>query len=217
MTEEEKRGRIAVLGASGAIGRRIVERLLAEGEAVVCQTRRAETLADVASRAEIRAFDPRDPAALRAFVSGARAVIFALGVDTAGRTTLFSDVTAALLPAMSEAGVRRLIAITGVGVKETRGHGGFFYDHIIFPLFTRRRYADKDRQEALILDADLDWVIVRPAAFTDARGPGPLQILTQIGPGDVLTQVSRDEVADFVVAQIDSDAYVRAAPFIGRR
>jgi putative NADH-flavin reductase len=211
-----KRGkRIAVLGASGGVGRRVVDRLLARGAEVVCQTRNAATLADLAGRARARAFDPRDVQALAEFVSGADAVIFALGTDRIGATTLFSEVTAALIPAMRSGSVRRLIAITGVGAGETRGHGGFLYDRVIFPLFTRRRYTDKDRQEALIAESGLDWVIVRPAPFADRAAPGPLRVVTEIRPGTKLTWITRDEVADFVVAQPDSDRYIGQRPFIG--
>ena len=95
-------------------------------------------------------------------------VVFALGVDATGPTSLFSDATKILITAMQAAGVRRLVAITGIGAGETRGHGGLIYDWIIFPLFTRHRYADKDRQEALIEASGLDWVIVRPAPFDRA-------------------------------------------------
>jgi putative NADH-flavin reductase len=207
--------RVAVLGASGGVGRRIVDRLVARGFDVVCQTRSPDKLASLARRAEVRAIDPCDAAGLADLVDGAAAVIFALGTDESGATTLFSRSTAALLGAMRERGVDRLIAITGVGAGETRGHGGFLYDRIIFPLFTRERYWDKDRQEALIATSDRAWTIVRPAPFAATPGPGPLQVLTRVDPGTRLTRITRDEVADFVVDQLDDDRYLRQRPFIG--
>ena len=206
--------RIAILGASGGVGGRIVDLLLEQGADLACQTRSAEKLASIADEVAVHAFDPRDAAALAEFVSGADAVIFALGLDSLGKTTLFSDTTSALIPAMEAAGVRRLIAITGVGAGETRGHGGFLYDRIIYPLFTRHRYQDKDRQEALIEGSGLDWTILRPAPFTDTSA-GPLQVLTEIGPDTKLTAITRDEVARFVVEELESGAHIGAKPFIG--
>jgi putative NADH-flavin reductase len=214
MTHERKR-RIAILGASGTVGRRIVDRLLEGGFDVVCQTRSAEKLAHLAGRAAIHTFDPRDSSQLSEFVSGADAVIFALGTDTMCATTMFSETTAALIEAMQKHGVRRLIAITGVGAGETRGHGGWLYDWIIFPLFTRNRYLDKNKQEELIAASDLDWTIVRPAPFTDRPAAGNLQVLTQIKPETSLTGITRDEVASFVVAQLDNELLVRQRPFVG--
>ena len=215
--DDARRRRVAVLGASGRVGRRVVERLLARGAEPVCQTRRAERLADLAGRAEVQAFDPRDPEKLAAFVGGADSVVFALGTDRSGATTLFSEVTAALLPAMERAGVRRLVAITGVGAGETRGHGGFLYDRIVFPLFTRGRYRDKDEQERLIAASGLDWTIVRPAPFVRRQAPGPLEVVTEVGPATRLTRITPDEVADFVVAALESDRHVGRRPFIGHR
>jgi len=212
---KERQRRIAVLGASGTVGRRIVDRLLDGGFDVVCQTRSAGKLAQLVGRVRIHAFDPRDADGLSEFVADTDAVIFALGADTMGTTTLFSDATAALISAMERKQVGRLIAITGVGVGETRGHGGFFYDRIIFPLFTRKRYHDKDRQEGLIAASDLEWIIVRPAPFSERPGPGRLEVHTEVKPDTHLTRITRDEVADFVVAQLDSDRYLRQRPFIG--
>lgn len=206
---------VAVLGASGTVGRLIVARLLADGYAVRGQTRDADKLAGLCKGIAVHAFDPRDARTMADFVAGADAVIFALGTDRAGATNLFSDVTAALLPAMRAHGVRRLIAITGVGAGDTRGHGGWLYDRIIFPLFTRHRYQDKDRQEALIAAADLDWTIVRPAPFNDRPAPGPLDVITAIEPDTRLTRITRDEVAAFVVDQLSDTQYLRARPFIG--
>jgi putative NADH-flavin reductase len=214
MTQGRNR-KVAVLGASGAVGRRIVDRLLQRGFAIACQTRSADKLADLAARVEVHQFDPRDAAGLAKLVTGADAVIFALGYDQAGATTLFSDVTKALIEAMDHHRVRRLIAITGVGAGDTRGHGGFLYDRIVFPLFTRKRYLDKDRQEALIAASDLDWTIVRPASFSERPSPGALEVLDEIGPDTCLTRINRDEVAGFVVAQLDSDRYLHKRPFIG--
>ncbi len=214
MAKERKR-RIAVLGASGTVGRRIVARLLDGDFDVVCQTRSADKLAQLAGRVQVHAFDPRDAARLSEFLSDTDAVIFALGTNTTGATTLFSDATAALITAMKERQVGRLIAITGVGAGETRGHGGFFYDWIIFPLFTRKRYQDKDRQESLIAASDLEWIIVRPAPFSERPVSGALEVHTEIKSETRLTRITRDEVADFVAAQLDSDRYLRQRPFIG--
>jgi len=161
------------------------------------------------------AADPTDAAALRALVAGQQAVVISLGTAPGRRTTLFSDVTAKLIPAMAAEGAKRLIAITGVGAGETRGHGGFFYDRIIYPLFTRPFYQDKDRQERLIRDSALDWVLVRPAPFKATAGSAPLQVLTAIKPDTALRRITRDEVASFVLDQLADDRYLRTPVFIG--
>lgn len=215
MNERAKPVTLAVLGASGGVGRLLIARALARGYAVRGQTRDAQRLGDFAGRIAVAAFDPRDPAALEKFVAGADAVIFAVGIDNTSKTDLFSAATAALLAAMRRTGTMRLVAITGIGAGETRGHGGFFYDRVIFPLFTRHRYADKTKQEALIAASDRDWVIVRPAPFASHAPAEALQVHTTIPPGLKLRRVTRDEVAAFALEQVESDSYLRQKPFIG--
>jgi len=207
--------RVAILGASGGVGRRIVVRALERGFGVIGQTRNIDKLADLRDQIKILAFEPRDRAQLKKFLRGADAAIFALGVDKLGTTTLFSEVTACLIAAMKTEGVRRLIAITGVGAGETRGHGGFLYDRIIFPLFTQKIYVDKDRQEALIVASDLEWTIVRPAPFTISNVIDPIEIHTHLAASTRLRRITRDEVAEFVVEQLTCNRFLRQKPFIG--
>ena len=49
----------------------------------------------------------------------------------------------AMIHAMETQGVRRLVCITGIGAGDSRGHGGFLYDKIIFPWFTKETYAER--------------------------------------------------------------------------
>lgn len=214
-TNKVRKPKIAVLGASGNVGRLIVRRALDRGHELVCQTRNAKKLAEIAARVHVYVLDPRDRVELCDFVRGTDIVVFALGVDTSGPTTFFSEATRALIAAMAREQVKRLIAITGVGAGETRGHGGFLYDRIIYPLFTRNRYQDKDRQETQIAASDLDWIIVRPAPFSERHLPGEFDVYTDIVPDTVLRRITRDEVAAFVVDQCESDRYLRQRPFIG--
>ena len=207
--------RILVLGASGGVGRRVVERGLARGLKVRAQTRTAARLADLAGAVEVVEADPLDAAAVQEILRDVDAVVYALGIGHRGKTTFFSETTRILLAAMAASGVRRLVAVTGVGAGETRGHGGAFYDRVVFPLFTRNLYDDKERQEALIEASGLDWVVVRPAPFANRPATGRLQVHTRIAPDLVLRRVGRDEVAAFVLDQLTSDAYLRRKPFIG--
>jgi putative NADH-flavin reductase len=204
-----------LLGASGGVGRRILAQGLERGHAIRAQTRDAARLADQPPGIEVVAADPTDPVALRRLVAGRQAVVMSLGTAPGRRTSLFSDVTKKLVAAMAAEGVRRLVAITGVGVGETRGHGGFLYDRIIYPLFTRPFYEDKDRQERLIRDSALDWVLVRPAPFKATAGSAPFQALTEIKPDTVLRRITRDEVASFVLDQLADDRYLRRPVFVG--
>jgi hypothetical protein len=71
------------------------------------------------------------------------AVIQTLGVDISPRaiferTILFSRSTRILVDAMKATGVKRLIAVTGLGAGDSPGHGGLLYDALVFPLLLKR-------------------------------------------------------------------------------
>jgi putative NADH-flavin reductase len=206
--------RVLVLGGTGRVGRLVVGDLARRGHAVTVLARDPHK-APSGSPARIVEGDALDAAAVDRAVAGQEAVIYALGPKGPGPTTLFSSSTRILLPAMARHGVRRLVAITGVGAGETKGHGGFLYDRILYPLFTRKIYDDKDRQETLIRDSALEWTIVRPASFRESRKPrGPLQAAVDVR-GVTLRSIAPAEVAAFVVDEVESARYLRQTPFVG--
>ncbi|REF68509.1 NAD(P)-dependent oxidoreductase [Paracoccus versutus] len=206
--------RLFVLGASGGVGSSLLEQAAARGHRITAQTRTAGRITETAA-VRVAIGSPVNRAFLERHIGGQDAVVQCLGIDGIGRTSLFSDATGALLPVMKAAGVNRLVAVTGVGAGETHGHGGWLYNRIIFPLFTRNRYADKDRQEALIEQSDLDWTIIRPAPFATKAVPGSLQVYTEIPPGLQLSSITRAEVASFILDSLEKGSFIRQKPFVG--
>jgi putative NADH-flavin reductase len=206
--------KLLILGASGSIGRELVAGALERGLAVTAQTRAKGRSFPAGVTAAV--FDPLGaPDLWNAHLAGQDAVIYALGFRGRGEVRFFSDTTRSLLTAMQAAGVRRLVAITGVGAGETIGHGGFLYDRVIFPLFTRMTYADKDRQEDLIRASGIDWTILRPAPFKATPGREPFQVLTTVRPGTRLSRVTPAEVARVALDCAEKGHHRGEAVFFG--
>lgn len=205
--------RVLVLGATGGTGRAIVRKLNELGYSPVALVRSPDKAKDL--DAVIVEGDARDSGALDRALTNCDAVISALGtpVSPFREVTLLSTATKALVAAMQRQGVRRLVSITGIGAGSSRGHGGFLFDRIILPLLLRKVYADKDRQEALIARSGLDWVVVRPAVLNDKPRRGDIRTLLDLG-GFHGGTIARGDVADFVVDQVDSNAFVGKTPLI---
>ncbi|MCJ8151779.1 NAD(P)-dependent oxidoreductase [Shinella sedimenti] len=206
--------RLLVLGASGNVGKILMEQGVARGHHITAQTRNPANLPEIVGISVITG-SPTDTGFLNKHVTGHDAVILAIGINNIGKTTLFSDSAKAVISAMHAGNVKRLITITGIGAGETKGHGGWLYNRIIFPLFTHNRYADKDLQETLIEHSDLDWTIVRPAPFRRQVHKGPLHIVGDVPKGLQLRSITRAEVAAFILDCIEGERYVRQKPFIG--
>ena len=107
-----------------------------------------------------------------------------------------------------------LIATPGIGAGNSKGHGGWFYDWVIFPLFTRKAYADKDAQEDLIRRSNLAWTIVRPASFTNGPRRGKLRSADDL-EGITISSISRADTAAFVLDQLNTNEWLNRSPLIG--
>jgi hypothetical protein len=106
----------------------------------------------------------------------------------------------------------RLRCVTGFGAGDSRGHGGFLYN-VAFHLLMGRIYDDKDVQERIVRGSKLDWVIVRPVILTN--GPKMNAYRALVDPRDwTCGFISRTDVADFLVKQIDSGAFLHKTPVL---
>lgn len=206
--------KIVILGATGPTGRHIVAQAVARGYDVTVLVRSPEKAAELKG-AKIVVGDARDEKALRQVIKGSDAVISALGTPTSPfrDVTLLSVATRALANAMKAEQVSRLITITGIGAGDSRGHGGFLFDNLIYPLLLRKVYADKNRQEAIVKGSDLDWTIVRPSILNNKQEHKPVRALTDLSDVHGGT-ISRKDVATFLLDQVTSSTWLKKTPFI---
>lgn len=209
--------KVLVIGASKGIGLETVRRALEMDHGVRALARSAPSIAVNHPQLEKMAGDALDPATVKRALDGIDVVIQALGVSGSPDILfkpirLFSDATRVLVAAMEETGVKRLIAVTGLGAGDSRGKAGFLYNAFI-QLILVRAYDDKDLQERIIRNSALDWVIARPGGLTNGARSDRYKVLTS--PKDWRAGfISRADVADFLVKQIDSDTYLRQAPVL---
>ena len=143
------------------------------------------------------------------------AVIQVLGVglgDLFGPVHLFSDATRILVAAMQARGVKRLISVTGFGAGDSRASINCL-QLLPFRFFFGRAYDDKDVQERLIKDSELDWTIARPGVLTNGSRTRRYKVLKEPSQWRNGT-ISRADVADFLVQQIEDRAYLRKTPVL---
>jgi putative NADH-flavin reductase len=211
---------VLVIGASRGIGLETVKRALDASHRVRAFARGAASIPLDAPALEKFAGDALDKTRVAAAVAGTDAVIQSLGAAKGPQailsgTTLFSRATRILIDAMRENGVRRLVAVTGLGAGDSRGHGGFVYDAILFPLILKRVYDDKDVQEQMIRASALEWTIARPGLLTSGPATGQARALAD--PKDWRAgSISRTDVADFLVREAFERRFVGKTPLLIR-
>jgi putative NADH-flavin reductase len=210
--------KVLIIGANRGIGLETVKAVVGAGHSVRALARSAESIPVQNPRVEKVPGNALDSSTIRSAVEGMDAVIQTLGVEIAPRsiferTTLFSQSTRILVDAMKIAGVKRLIAITGLGAGDSPGHGGMIYDSVVFPLLLKRIYDDKDVQEWIIETSGLDWTIVRPGLLTNRPATGRYRILTEAEDWQ-FGLISRADVAEFIVRQIDDRKFIGKTPLL---
>ncbi len=206
--------KLLVLGATGGTGRLIVSQSLARGYDVTALVHAPDKGGNLQG-AKLVVGDAGDEGALREALKGREAVVSALGTAASPfrEVTRLSTATRALVSAMRVEQVSRLVCLTGIGAGDSAGHGGFVFDNLIFPLLLRKVYADKNRQEAIVRDSGLHWVLVRPCILNDKPGRGTIRALTDLS-GFHGGTISRQDVATFVVEQLRADTWLHRSPLI---
>ncbi len=209
--------KVLIIGASRGIGLETARAALRAGHNVRALARSAASMPIQDANLEKVSGNALDRDTIRNALQDVDVVIQTLGVEFSPRaifegTALFSESTRILVDAMKAAGVKRLIAVTGLGAGDSRGHGGLLYDAALF-LLLKRVYDDKDVQEWIIKRSGLDWTIVRPGLLTDRPATGRYRVLTASADWQAGT-VSRADVADFLVRQVDDRALIGTTPLL---
>jgi putative NADH-flavin reductase len=208
---------VLIIGASKGIGLEALKQALSAGHSVRALARTASRIKVEHPRLEKIDGDALDSSTVQRALAGVDVVIQSLGLPAGpdlifGSVRLFSEATRILVDAMKESGTRRLICVTGFGAGDSRGRGGLLYN-VAFSFLLGRAYDDKDVQEQLVRRSGLDWIIARPVILTNGPETGAYRVLTD--PRDWRCGfISRADVADFIIKQIDDDSYLGTTPVL---
>ena len=201
--------RIALTGATGFVGARLLDLALGQDHQVRALTRRGQP-----QRAGVTWIEGAldDEAALALLVEGADAVIHVAGVinapDAAGFEAGNVAGTAAMLAAAGTAGVARFVHVSSLAAREPQ-----------LSLYG----ASKARSETLVEASPLSTAIVRPPAV---YGPGDRETLdlfrmarrglVVLPPVGKLSLIHVDDLAVLLLALANSDATLLVEPDDGR-
>ena len=127
------------------------------------------------------------------------------------RSSIREDSTRVITAAMAQAGVKRLICQSSLGVGDSKSNLGFITRYIIVGIFLRHAFADHERQEAVVKQSALDWTLARPPYLFDGPHTGVYQHGFAPAYRGTKGKISRADVADFMLKQVADDTYVGKA------
>jgi len=205
--------RLLILGPTGGTGRQLVAQALERGFAVTALVRDPSRLTISHPRLTVVRGDVLDESSVEAAMRSQEAVLSALGHKRFfSPNRILSEGTRNILRAMEAHGVPRFVCETSLGIGDSAGRLGLYYTFFTIPVILPFYYWDKTRQERLIARSNVEWVIVRPGLLTNAEKRGRYRHGLRVGSFLWTVRISRADVADFMLDQLTSDAYLRRAP-----
>jgi biliverdin reductase/flavin reductase len=208
--------KILIIGATGRLGRCLVDQALAAGFAVTGLARSPESLQLAHERLSVAKGDLLDAASLDSILPGHDAVLVSVApkVGFRKKSELLSKGALNVCSVMSQMKGTRLIWVTSAGVDPEYVKGKrFVYRRIIKPLFLVNIYADFRLSEEILENSSRDWVVVRPSRLTN----GPLTKTYRVqasGSPTSATEISRADVAHFMVKETVDHQYNFKKPII---
>lgn len=202
---------IVVIGATGGTGIQVVEQALQRGHSVTAFVRDPAKLTLKHANLTVLTGNVLETDTLIAAVRGQDAVICSLGGRPGQSDHAVSAGTKNLIAAMHQTNVRRLLVVSSLGV-------GTSYADASLPskLFIKTvlsgPIAEKEIQEAAVRESGLDWLIVRPTRLTDDGAKGKYKVSEHLKFAlFAMPQISRADVAAFLLNQLDSNHYLGQA------
>ncbi|NYF37839.1 NAD(P)H-binding protein [Stenotrophomonas sp. JAI102] len=203
---------IALVGATGNIGREIARQALARGHQVTAIVRRETDLPAELDGAQLAVAALDDTDALAAVIAGHDVLASAFGPRPGDAPSQVGAVIAHLTDAARQAGVHRLVVVGGAGSLEV-APGVQLVDTPTFPdAYKPVALAHREALKVLQATDDLDWTFYSPAAEI---GPGPqrggfrTQARNFLVGDDGHSRISYADYADAFVSEIETPQYLR--------
>ncbi|WP_293798505.1 NAD(P)-dependent oxidoreductase [uncultured Bosea sp.] len=201
--------KVALIGASGFIGSRLLAELSARGHAVTAIVRNPEKVVSLPGVTAVKG-DVFDKDALAKLIAGHDAVISAVHFTASDPQVL--------LAAVKQSGVKRYLVVGGAGSLEV-APGVKLFDTPAFPA----AYLDEARKGGVFLDLlkqeqGLDWTFLSPSALIQ---PGERTGKFRLGTDQLLVDakgnsaISAEDYAIALVDELEKPAHSRRRFTVG--
>jgi putative NADH-flavin reductase len=200
--------RICIFGASGATGLALTQQAVARGHDVTAFVRSEAAKEKLPSGVTVVVGSLLDRGDVARTVTGADAVLCAIGPRPASPEPFCAAATRNIIEAMIAQGVRRLVCLTGAMIGD--------YPHLSwFMRRMRNSYQkqqpalarDRAEQEQFVAASGLNWTVVKPARLTNGAARGRIRSGEALKVG-AFSSISRADLARFMLDEVESPAYV---------
>lgn len=193
---------ILVAGATGGVGRQVVQKLLAEGQPVRVLARDYEAArAAFSDNVEYIAGEAQEPETLAHAVAGVEAVICAMGArgddPTGTPQTVDYEGVRNLVQAAKSAGNPHFVLVSRLGASHPDHPSNQAFDNLLLW---------KSKGEDALRASGLPYTIIRPGALIDEPGGERALRLNQGDANEFSGSISREDVAELCVQALKQPA-----------
>jgi putative NADH-flavin reductase len=205
---------IVLFGATGHIGRQVLDQALARGHNVTAFVRDASKLDMTHPDLRVAVGDARDARSVAAVMPGHDAVVSALGPGGPDVSDQYLDILTAgtrhIVDGMQAAGLRRIVALGSVATLNATPDT-LLRDMPGFPAFARNISGAHLESLETLRASGLDWTAICPAPVVE---PGARTGRYRVRADFVLegdprsTKISTGDVADLVLDEVERGTYI---------
>ena len=209
--------KVAIFGATGQTGKHLVRKALDAGYQVTAYARIPAKLEVEHENLNVVQGNLEEAEKVSQVVAGADAVLSALGATRGGSNRVMVPAASSILPAMKQHGVKRLVWATGAGVQAPEDEPAFMNKVIGFllKLTAREVLEDSLRGVEMVKASGLEWVVARGPMLTDEPGSGEYRV--GYVNSEMGRTLSRENFADFMLKEIESDEWLHKMPAVSDR
>ncbi|MBC3249356.1 3-beta hydroxysteroid dehydrogenase [Serratia fonticola] len=206
--------KVAIIGATGFVGRRVVDEALARGLQVTAIARQKKDLPDNANLT-VALGDVADGPWLAQQLAGHDVVISAYNPGWAEADLYEKTAKGAqqILAAVKQSAVKRLLYVGGAGSLEV-APGVELVDTPQFPENIRPgALAVRDLRNALKTETQLDWTYLSPAALLEpGKRTGQFRLGTTqlLMKGDAPANISVEDLAVAIIDEVEKPQFIKA-------
>jgi putative NADH-flavin reductase len=205
---------LVVFGASGRLGRNLVEQALTAGHRVRAFVRSPSKLAIQHAHLTLFQGDSMNAKAVYKALADQQAVISALGTARSLEPGMLETAAKNIVAAMKERNIYRLVSTSGAGVWQPQDQPKLpdYFMAILLHIFAREVEQDSFANVDVLKASDLDWTVVRFPRLTDGPRTGRYRV-GYIDKGSSI-RLSRADAAEFILKELIEKKWVRKAPLV---
>lgn len=204
--------KVIVFGATGQTGRLLVEILAQDGHTVTAFARRPDKVDTLDGKIKVYQGDAMDPKAVTKATQDQDAVLATMGTRSLKKNDLQEVFIRNIVTAMRSTNIQRIIELSAWGAGDSYQYSSLAMK-LVRSTLLKNLYDDKDRADALLMESNLDYTIVRPGRLLNKRGRRSVHASLD---GKGLSQsISRQDVAIFMAEQLKDASWQHKSPIIG--